>query len=394
MRTTLLRSRGADILRWAALAFLVLGMVCHRTQRDTTDWSDVVRRLTETDLAKFRKALPNLVFIKAHKVGGSTMGGIVRRIVSRHGGTPKEYNHRLKSKDFFAKKWNVPNLDEDPNVKVHMWANHDRLSGLYIDSDEKVLKEAFKFALTRDPVDRCLSQFYYDYTSGWRRMWPDFVDEKGEYHPDPSGHDRLTQAKIEYAHRCMSDSVFPYLQYKEDQTMLEVLDFFQLVGLTERWVETVAILKMKLGLNYGDILHLSVKTNNGEFDASGKLTANGVARPPVSEEPQIVVDVINEFQETVLDKEFWKMASDRMDEQITKLTPDGFPEVRAKIERLLAELKEFCADEANYPSLTSEERRIWIQDHNDTRPDCYWGDNGCEILCMDTFAVQRGLNSY
>ncbi|CAM9349246.1 unnamed protein product [Discosporangium mesarthrocarpum] len=397
---------------------VMLGLVCHGMPRDDTASSKEARRLRadstarsnegrrlpranfkHTNAKKPFKIIPNLIFVKPHKIGGTTMGGIVRRIASRHGGITAEYKHRLLEDDFFGKTWNVPKLDKDPDA-MHMWANHLTCRSMSEDADQTVFEQAFKFTMTRDPVDRCMSQFYYDTNSGSREVMREAGIMKGmEYHPDPSGDEPATTAKIEYIEHCMEESVYFYGRCSEDQTMLDVLNTYQLVGIVERWVDTISIMKMKLDLNYGDILHLPGKVNDARPSAAGgRFVAAGIARPPLSEEPQMVIDAISTRPETAIDGEFWKMANERMDEQIAELTPDGFPEVRGKVDRLLSELKEYCAHEVNNPQYTDKEIAAWRKEsHGDEDNiyylDCYWKDHGCGMKCMDKFAKERDLNN-
>ncbi|CAM9656591.1 unnamed protein product [Discosporangium mesarthrocarpum] len=390
--------RRAKIVGCTTLVMFVLVLVCQGTRRKNTPRSTVGRQLIQAHY-ETTETFPNLVFVKPHKIGGTTMGGITRRIASRHGGTTEEYNHRLGKEDFFAKTWNVPKLGKKPGVKMHMWANHLNCMSMFQHTDKRVFQKAFKFTITRDPVDRCLSEFYYDGDSGSREaLKKEGIREGMEYHPDPSGDEPATKAKIKYIPKCMEQSVYAYTRCSEDLSMMDVLNTYQLVGITERWVDTIALMKMKLDLNYGDILHLSTKVNDAQPNAAGgKIVAAGIARPPISEEPQVVIDAINARPETKLDKEFWKLANERMDAEIAELTPEGFPEVRAKVERILAELKEYCTDEANNPPYTEKEIAAWHKERDGDAErlfflDCYWKDHGCGIKCMDKFADEMGLN--
>ncbi|CAM9481739.1 unnamed protein product [Discosporangium mesarthrocarpum] len=400
--------RCAQIVGSFILAVLLLEILWNGSSWDTTaqfeSRSSKVDEGKGMDLARegqsTNKRILNLIFVKPHQVGGSTMGGIVRRIMSRHGGSPEEYNSRVTKHRFFAKRWNAKRLNFNPAVKAHMWANHDDCQHLVNHANLEVFHKAFKFTITREPVDRCLSQFYYVKSSGVVEAMQEAGILPGmEYHPDPLGNDPVTEAKIKFVPKCMGKSVYHYIRCSQEQSMQEVLDLYQFIGVTERWLDTVTVLKMKLDLDYGDILHLSSKVNNGEpSPAGGKVTAYGVKRPPMFEEPRAVIDAINAYPETAADKEFWNMANAKMDQHIEELKPRGFVEVRARIESLLKELKEVCMEEAIHPQYTKEEQEAWLRDREFEKynllfyMDCYWYDNGCGVTCMDKFAEARGLN--
>jgi len=104
---------------------------------------------SRTDLAPARPlqgsrpaVVPSLVFIKAIKVGGSTMAGVVRRIAAKFGMSGVQAKGQ----------W----IDSEPGV----WANH----GQYAKFPERLGELSgpkFVLAMMRNPLDRCLSAYYH-----------------------------------------------------------------------------------------------------------------------------------------------------------------------------------------------------------------------------------------
>ncbi|CAM9363142.1 unnamed protein product [Discosporangium mesarthrocarpum] len=327
-------------------------------------------------------SVPNMMFVKPHKVGGSTMSGIVRRITARHGGNPSEYTARIRPLGFFGKKSNA-HLMEDMSVGMHMWANHGSCSALYSNTVPEVLEKAFKFTMTRDPVDRCLSQFYYDVHSGSRETMGALGLAWGTvYKPGDPG---VTRAVLNYIDRCVDNSVYHYVKCSEGDTLEDVMAFYDLVGTTERWLDTITIIKMHLGLNFGDVIHLSSKQDNGQLGPDARPTAMGLSRPPVSEEPDEVLTAVSLRPETVEDLAFWDAANKQLDAWIERLRPEGFFEEREKLATLQEQVQVTCLAEA----------QTVVYDENGERKQyvgCYWQDCGCGIPCLDRFSEERGLN--
>ena len=95
--------------------------------------------------------LMNLIYIKLPKVGSSTVGGIARRIAAHYGLNGYESNEITQ-----VNKGGSKLAIKEPLV----FANHMQMS-----SEEDFLATLkfplFYFTWVRDPVDRCLSEFYH-----------------------------------------------------------------------------------------------------------------------------------------------------------------------------------------------------------------------------------------
>ncbi|CAN0278036.1 unnamed protein product, partial [Discosporangium mesarthrocarpum] len=103
------------------------------------------------------KGLPNIMFIKPHKVGSSSMSIVLRLIAARNNGVRREYMYTLSKPDYFYALEELQPLEKG----LHLWGDHQTLSTLLQYGKPEIIEDSFKITLVRDPLDRCLSSFYY-----------------------------------------------------------------------------------------------------------------------------------------------------------------------------------------------------------------------------------------
>ena len=142
---------------------------------------------------------PSLVFIKASKVGGSTVGGVARRIGEQFG--------LSGTRD---RNW----ISSEPGV----WANHReyaRVQGRL----SRLKGRRFVFAWVRNPVDRCLSAFYHFAVSR-------------------NGKEPTDDAIIQHARGCKND-VSKYIGLRRDKGAAEIMAHYDFLGMTERFEEVL-----------------------------------------------------------------------------------------------------------------------------------------------------------
>ncbi|CAM9448922.1 unnamed protein product [Discosporangium mesarthrocarpum] len=290
--------------------------------------------------------LPNIMFVKAHKVGSTSMMNHIRLIAARNGGHPDEYMYEVPPDRFYGK------LNEQPLTGgMHIWTNHAPLAVLLHRSEDAVIKDSFKFTMVRDPLDRCLSAFYYYDASIKDHGWSTYTNEQRML---------MKMETKSCAKRGDKETMIGEVEVHKGSTVEEIMDFYDLVGITALFMETLAIIKMVLGLRYGDMLSFNGKTSH--------------KRIPLSEEPQEVLDHFSDL----IDKEDVKLylrANQALDKVIKKLQPD-FTEVHKTIQWHLVKARDKCEDVMS-PVLTNGF-------------GCY-RDGSCRVECLNNYSTSKGL---
>lgn len=275
-----------------------------------------------------------IVFIKPEKVGGSTMGGIVRRIAAHHNGMESEYRSLGKCKPGFTDGWN--------DSKLHIWANHCIAKRVFEFMDHSLINNVFKFTLVRHPVRRKLSE-----------IWHYSVSRKGI---------SMTSEKL-LQREGFGDYMYNYIHVPD----YDPLEFYNLIGTTERFDETLVMLKLMLNLTYSDILYLRSKdADYTDIDDRGSK----MVKPPNMEE--LGADVTNHLlNNAATDLKLYE----RVDEELTRakaiLEPE-FSITLAKFKHYLKGAQKVCA----------LDRQRYNKD-----VQCYWNDNGCNFQCLDSYTT-------
>jgi len=281
----------------------------------------------------------NLLFVKTPKVGGSTFGGVLRRIGCRHGFDGVYDGH----------------FDLGSRTHSHtLLAHHDR-SRAAVQTNLQYLPGAEVVALVRDPASRCFSGIYYFKLSRGDGLTPEEVEE-------------VKWRELRLCH----DTQLSLMEFGKHQPVSEVLNQYDLIGVTERFDETLLLLADRWGLDPVDLLYLKAKGSTlpatGRGDRETHVTP--VAHKALSEESsEIQAYVAGPFRElNARDYEMHAAASSRMTALIA--TIPGFEERLAAFQAMLAEAETEC-------------RPRFLE-------SCLWNDNGCAQACLDELVQSRG----
>lgn len=279
------------------------------------------------------KGTKSLVFIKTPKTGGSTVAGVVRRIGDRFNLSGTRDSAWIRS---------------EPGV----WAAHTpyaKLHGRIAD----LAQPPFLLTWVRHPVQRCLSSFYYrlskDNPLGARNYSDDDILD---FVRGPQCTARLKR----------------YLGMPEDTSAEAIAKRYDFIGTTERFEESLLLLKDKLPMPValGDILYLASKDSSRR---KGLVPNKGYAEqsPRVRE----FFDSEQFTQSNAVDFALWRVANTLLDRQITAVG-------RAKLAREIAEYKRM---------LRVADARCYAENmQHGSVHDCYFNDNGCGIACLDRVA--------
>ncbi|CAM9413779.1 unnamed protein product [Discosporangium mesarthrocarpum] len=296
--------------------------------------------------------LPNILFVKPHKVGSTSMSMFVRLLAARNGGFEEEYKLGVDGMQIFTRKEMMP-------VKrggLHIWTDHKTLQTIIPKSVTEVLRQSFKFTLVRDPVDRCLSAYYYYYATDFE-----------------VGKTKAEQTEHKLAFAACGTKEGNLLQMQEvapsvNATVEETLKYYDFIGITGRYIDSLAVVKMLLGLRYGDMLFYdSKRSGNGHL----------APRPPVSEEPPEVLEHFKGMTDP-MDMFLWRAAEAKLDAIIAWIGPQ-FHEVHENIEKHLTAAREHCEPEP--------------RDETEKVPNgfaCYQSGK-CKVKCLNRYASQHGL---
>jgi len=279
-----------------------------------------------------------LAYIKEHKVAGSTFAGVIRRIGER-----RNFQHTRDS------YW----LDETTATKnPSVWANHG--GRVTIESQlQKQMPCAFFVTMIREPVDRCMSQYYYQ-----------FYKDGAEVHPGQAIKD-----KTEFMRALCSESrETQYISPDGTADESRAMDAFDFVAVTERFDESLVLLGKKLNASFVDLLYLAAK-ESGEA---------GTRPKDHNRERSVHIEFHEESREVKAAAEMIRRGTDA---SLLSLANNAFDKATA------AYGPNFKADLQRFQDMLAV-----VEGKCRSRFDesCLWKDNGCGQDCIDEVAHEHG----
>jgi len=250
-----------------------------------------------------------LVFNHMPKAGGSTFGGIMRRIAYRRGLAHARDNGWLGNE--------APSAPRLPAV----YADHGRIADVGVRLRSR-LPGAFWVTLLRDPISRCLSSFYHLMVT--REGVPPSEENKRRYIQSNCSGDMAAR------------TVGPGPSSASSE---EILASYGFVAVTERFDESLLLLAKKLGVGLADVLYLwGKKSGSSVVYATGRELAY---HPPLGEEPESVQRVARAIFGAGLDALLLEAANLALDRARGDYGP-SFREDLANLRRLLAAVQAKC----------------------------------------------------
>lgn len=282
-----------------------------------------------------RPGLPgSIVFVKTYKTGGSSWGGVMRRVGCRHG-----YGGVFE------------NNAQRPLAGPHaVFANH--ITRAVLDNRVSVAARSGSWVtILRGPAERCMSWVYYR------------LSQRKGVALDSAA---LEQQKLFYmqAPECRNFQT-KQLQRFGGQTPEQVLAAYDFVALTERFDESLVLLKHLWGLTLVDLLYLRSKDPE-----TGSMARSYTHKPIDQETPRVQQAYANLGAANALDQRLHALAGAKLDRR--KAAIPGFAAEVKRFQGMLREAEEACRDE-------------WKVGR-----ECMWGDNGCAQPCINRLAAQRG----
>ena len=305
----------------------------------------------------------SIVFVKLHKVGGSTVGGVMRRIAHHHGINGVALGEYADWKD-------------DCMDSPVLWAHHGKFINLY----QPVLKcrgkrPVFLATWVRNPLERCLSMFYHFRATRFQSKTTGKVKRRYCLREVGDGSFARSVGTWEQTEwRSDNRAWQPSLNFVKEKSKVEnALKLFKLydfVGVKERFDESLIVLQDVLGLGDSDILYMVSKNSTagqmGKEDAAKNRTV--VPNPGFPNEEAKVLDLLADptwIQKNEFALKFTEYANRALDNHIARIGPGAFETRLQKFKTLLRKAKRECIS---------------------TTPKCYWNDNGCHYDCLDRLA--------
>merc|ERR1719375_2098581 len=161
---------------------------------------------------------------------------------------------------------------------------------------------------------------------------------------------------------------FDYLKPSDDASIEQVPHFYNFIGLTDRYDESLVVLSKILQAPLTDMLYITSKnTSAGMGHRDGR---DARVPPPLEEEPEELQDYLQGdfMKENDLDYQLFRKANRTLDELIGAHKLEG---LISDFSRILAHVQRECTPEGVKTTYLGE------------LTECYSRDTGCAYECID-----------
>jgi hypothetical protein len=275
----------------------------------------------------------NMAYVRIPKCGSTSFTSVLRRISARYGVSGVDAREPQGLREPFLSSF------------------HEQMEEMQ-DLVNNAVKPVVKITMIRDPIDRAISQFYYAATK-FKSLEDKGIVDFLKHHMD---------SNFEYG----------YLLGKKGMNVDEVVDQYALVGLSERFDESVVMLMEMFGLSYCDVIFSSGKISADAVTGEGKKFLPTIPR---SEQPQDIQDFLAsaEFQGSMqLDLQIYDLAKKRFDARIDQVGREQFAAKVEDFRKWKGQVLEACKADLGSGD------HAWRESH------CYVGDFGCGYKCFDS----------
>mmetsp|Transcript_73570 Transcript_73570/g.137474 ORF Transcript_73570/g.137474 Transcript_73570/m.137474 type:complete len:414 (-) Transcript_73570:88-1329(-) len=260
---------------------------------------------------------PGLVVVRVPKTGSTTLQAVAERIGSIYNGTVLSKKRSNTVEELFSE------LGEGNSTPASIiYTGHGRLKNIMPVLQESVPKseELIKIAMVRDPAERCMSSFYH-LLQGWHEE-----REYGDKAKVAWLEGRCTFfERFEAFGECQKlkcpDFVVGYLAPFEDATLKETFNAYTLLGVTERFEESLVILSQKLRLPLADVLYVKLKEAGADQDCGVARTASKNEHVPLEEEAAEVQAAAQKLREGQ-DMQFYRLVNANLNKNIEEYPGD------------------------------------------------------------------------
>lgn len=294
--------------------------------------------------------LKGLIYIKVPKTASSTLSGINLRISSRH--IPSNSNMLHCACTF----------------------HHHRASDLNLYKRSRV--ETFLWTIMRQPASQFISKFFHGHVA--RHGAEANIEEFKFFFNKKFHHHEFDPPQIDFiSPRLLTLDDLKSKGARED-TVREIINEYDFMGVTERLDESLVALQLILGLDAGDILYVSAKVNGGYDDGAYQ---NKCFKIP----PSILSKEMKEFtyspewrKRFAFPTMLYEAVNKSLDLTIENIGQDVFAKALKEHRYLMSLVNDKCAPTAIFPC--SKEGVLQTSKSNS---NCYWSDSGCGYPCLD-----------
>ncbi|GKY97400.1 hypothetical protein MPSEU_000698500 [Mayamaea pseudoterrestris] len=293
-----------------------------------------------TGMTQRKPTKTGILFVKPPKTGSTTAASVTLRIASKVAARHKD---------------------------MTICKNRVQHSQAYkMGYDRRDFRNSILWTIVREPTSRVVSQYFHFHVS--RRNKPptdkvfiDFVKKRIGL---------LTSFQLNY--------LAFQKEYNNPAQMIEqIFQQYNLVGVMERFDESVVVLQMLLGLDATDVMYLSAKSSGGYDDGRVKKKCTLIQRSVVSTGMKEYFET-DEWKAIIYwDAILHKAANRALDMRIDQLGRVEFERNLAKFKALREQVDLTCGANVKLPC-TSSGIKLAAE-----KTDCIYDDMGCGFECMD-----------
>lgn len=300
------------------------------------DWNTIQRQKNAT--------AEGLLFVREKKTGSSTLAGTFLRLAHRKG--------------------DEINVNRGP-CKMRI----DHQSAQKMLYHKRTKNKSFLMSLLRHPTQRAISSFFH------------FSVSQFKTEPTDSNFQSYLLQTEGIRNYYTSDLTMLPVDFTEDpnKVVQEIIDGYDLIGITERMDESLVVMKMLLGLETADILYMSAK-RGGSFTAA----------PPPLYCIYLVPAFLTEGMQDFFASDVWldimkydlllyRAANKSLDNTIDALGREEFEKQLKEFREVLAVAQTICESETVY---RCDKTGTYVGNMNST---CLLWDIGCGYHCLNQF---------
>lgn len=210
---------------------------------------------------------------------------------------------------------------------------------------DKAFKGAFKVTSVRDPVARATSSYLHSVRCG---------TQCAMCH-------KLLGDQVKWARQCkdVADAQFELVKGTANDPA-DAIDTYDLVVVTERFWESLVVLRHVLGVALAEVLFIDPEGANADHTV------------PLADQPPRFLDVVASRNQ--LDRALYEAANAALDEKVG-IVGRGAVRREAKELKLMQQL-------AHHACTDRQRARDLMGQSYDFRKDCLWHDQGCGHHCL------------
>ena len=360
------------------------------TEHDNNNWKEL----------QSKPGTQGLLFVREKKVASSTLSGILLNIAMKRGNKQQQ---SLVSND---------NTNDNTNSKIcPIRINHG--SARYYDYKKRDKSQSYLISLLRHPTSRAISHYFF-FVVNHQNVAP--IDENflkflqsddisNTYIKDLSVHRSHVESDLKFQLELTRKKKMQgnYNNDNENENnnnenaennflfVNEILQEYDFIGITERFNESMIVLKYLLGLDWSDILYVSARiTYDSKFVVDRKTTQCRY-RIPTFVNPQIQYYLQSKhwlYYQQYYDLQLYYSISKSLDETIQNIIPggkDGMIHELQIYENLLEKAYEICGkDRVIYKNQCNDEG-VYIKDNSNGTCPIY--GIGCWNECLNNHNI-------